>query len=288
MSYFLDHPEKIVISALLAMIPAVIWAYVFLQKTPEKENRKMVLMTFVAGMFSVTPILAYKYLWQYFPSLNAFVYTNAVAGNFFTFTNILQIPVSIVLTFMLVGVIEEFMKHFVVRMTDDKKLRTVDDAIIFSIIAALGFAFVENTLYFFYIWLFQNTQNLIISIFFRSVFSTFAHILFSGMYGYFYGIAHFATPIFQEETRKKRFWTTRALHAVLRIKTQTIFKDEKIMEGLIVASLLHAVFNVLLEMQWTFLIVPYLMMGYALLSYLIAKKEHHRVYGRLQEAESGT
>lgn len=283
MSYFLDHPEKIVISALLAVIPAVLWAYIFLQKTPEKESRRMVLITFVAGMFSVAPILAYKYLWQYFPGINAFIYTNSVEGNFFAFAGALRIPVSIILTFMLVGVIEEFMKHIVVRMTDDKKLRTIDDAIIFSIIAALGFAFVENTLYFFYIWLFQNTENLVISFFFRSVFSTFAHVLFSGMYGYFYGVAHFATPIFQEEIRAKRMWFTKGLHAVLRLKTQTIFKEEKITEGLIVASALHAVFNILLEMQWTFLIVPYLMLGYCLLSYLISKKEHHRVYGRLTE-----
>lgn len=281
MSYFLDHPEKIIFSALLAVIPAVMWTFIFLSKTPEKENRRVVILTFVAGMFSVTPILAYKYLWQYFPGINAFIYTNSVEGNFFV--SVLSIPVSIVLTFMLVGVIEEFMKHIVVRMTDDKKLRTIDDAIIFSIIAALGFAFVENTMYFFYIWLFQNTENLVISFFFRTVFSTFAHVLFSGMYGYFYGVAHFATPIFQEEVRAKRFWFTKALHAVFRIKTQTIFKEEKIMEGLIVAAGLHAVFNILLEMQWTFLIVPYLMCGYFLLCYLIKKKEDHKEYGRLQE-----
>jgi len=106
---------------------------------------------------------------------------------------------------MIVGVIEEYMKHLSVRATDDDKFMNIDDAIEYSIIAALGFAFIENIMYFYFIWIHQGVDALFISFIFRSIFSTFAHILFSGIYGYFYGIAHFAKPILEESviTHKK-------------------------------------------------------------------------------------
>ena len=50
--------------------------------------------------------------------------------------------------FVMVGILEEFVKHLVLRFSDEYKIDSVSEAIQFSIIVALGFAFVENILYF--------------------------------------------------------------------------------------------------------------------------------------------
>lgn len=272
-------PLQILICFLLACVPAYIWGYIFYTKQP--EPRKWVALTFIAGIFSVVPIMLYKFAWSYFPSLNIFSYTDGLTQDLLGFTNWMTLPLGVVVAFMFVGVLEEYMKNIVVRGTDRNHLASVDDAIEFCVIAALGFAFVENIMYFFYIWNFQGFESLFVSFIFRSIFSTFAHILFSGIYGYFYGLAHFAAPVWQEEVRAKRHPFIGLMHRVLHLKGETIFKEEKMMEGLLIAMLLHAFFNIALEMGWTFMIVPYLVFGYIYLSYLFRRKKNHERYNRL-------
>ncbi len=271
---------KIIACFFLACVPAYIWGYVFYKKRP--EPRKWVALTFIMGMLAVIPIMLYKFSWQFFPNLNIFIYTDQFKEDLLGFSSIAYVPVGVVLAFMFVGVLEEYMKNIVVRISDRNHLRQIDDAIEFCIIAALGFAFIENIMYFFYIWSYQGFESLFLSFVFRSIFSTFAHIFFSGIYGYYYGIAHFAGPILQEEMRENRHPILKAFHKVFHLRAATrIFREEKILEGLVLAVLLHAFFNIFLEIGWTFVIVPYLFVGYSLLSYLFKKKENHKVYKRL-------
>lgn len=271
---------KIIFCILLACIPAYIWGYIFYKKEP--EPRKMVAVTFIAGIIAVIPILFYKYLWKFFPQINVFLYTNSIRDDLLGLSNLIYIPAGILVTFMVVGVIEEYAKHIIVKIVDKGKFQNIDDAIEYSIIAALGFSFIENIMYFMHIWTTQGFENLFLSFIFRSIFSTFAHILFSGIYGYFYGIAYFATPILKEEIRnKKRFFFTKLIHKIIHVRSSEIFEKEKVTEGLIAAVLLHAFFNVMLEMNWTFLMVPFLITGYMLLDYLFKKKEDHKNYGKL-------
>ncbi|MBI2464203.1 hypothetical protein HYV57_04565 [Candidatus Peregrinibacteria bacterium] len=53
------------------------------------------------------------------------------------------------------------------------------------------------------------------------------------------------------------------------------------LEGLLMAVTMHAFFNIILEMGWTVMIVPYLFIGFITLSYLFDKKENHKRYCRL-------
>ncbi|MBI5755257.1 PrsW family intramembrane metalloprotease [Candidatus Peregrinibacteria bacterium] len=274
---------RIIVSIFAALIPIIIWGYLFYQKNP--ESRQWTFITFFGGMVAVIPILLYKYSWQYFPSLNAFDYFKTFETNILDFTFVV-LPISVLLTFMLVGVFEEYFKHIVVRIIDHGRFRTIDDAIEFSIIAALGFAYIENILYFTSIWESQGTESFIISVIFRSIFSTFAHILFSGIYGYYYGIAYFSDQVFQEEIRRNRFILLRILHRISHFRLPTLFHEEKVLEGLLLAIITHAFFNILLEMSWTIFIVPYLLFGFVTLSYLFDKKENHKNYGRLIEKEA--
>ncbi len=268
----------------MACIPAYIWGYIFYKKDPVYRPRAV--LTFLFGMLSVTPILLYKWSWTHLPQANIFNYTDQMHVDVLAFTPLLYLPVGSLFAFMFVGVIEEYMKHWVVVKADRGFFRNIDDAIEFSIIAALGFAFIENTLYFYYIWSYQGTEVFLVSFVFRSIFSTFAHILFSGIYGYFYGMAYFADPVWSEEQRKKRHPIMNLFHAVLHMKQNRIFALEKRSEGLMLAVTLHAIFNIMLEMGLTSFMVPFLVIGYTYLDHLFKEKENLKEWGYLVGEDS--
>jgi len=271
--------SQFVLCVILAATPVAVWGYVFFRKWP--SNRYLAVVTFLVGGLSVFPILFYKSLWNWFPWMNAFLYAEKFSNYSLSIGALITVPLSVLITFMLVGVIEEWTKHYTVRIVDNESIHTIDDAIILSIVAALGFAFVENILYFYDIWLAQGGEGLILPFIFRSIFSTFAHVMFSGIFGYFYGIAHFASPVFQEEIRNNRHPALKLMHRIFRFKTADLFYKEKILEGLLIASLLHAIFNVALELNMAFVLVPYLTLGYLTLDHLLKRKENHHRYNKL-------
>ncbi len=265
-------------SVLLALIPAVIWGTIFYRK--QAEDRRLALYTFLIGALAVFPILFYKLLWEYFPWLNAFRLAEVYNQDLIGFSNIAVIPLGVLISFMLVGLIEEVMKLLAVRSVDHYYIRTIDDSIEFFIIAALGFAFTENILYFYNIWTHYGLENLFLPFVLRSSFSTFAHLLFSGVLGYYYGTALFAKPILQNELRSKRRHWTRALHKIFNIRQEKLFHQERLLEGMIIAVGLHAIFNIFLELNWTFMIMPFLVCGYITLNYLFQKAENRKNYGK--------
>ncbi len=262
----------ICISVLLAFVPIIAWGLHFLRKHPEK--RKLVIITFIGGTVSVVPLLLYKYLWQWFPWINAFDWIKNTNFELFGINSLLLIPIPVLITFLLVGIIEEISKIYAVKAVDKERFLSVDDVIEFAIIAGLGFAFVENILYFQNILASRGFENFLVPFVFRSLFSTFAHVMFSGIFGYFYGVAHFADPIYKKKIRKERHPILNWLHKVSHFKKVTLFHEEKILEGLIVATLLHAAFNVFLEMEWLIIIVPFLFVGYLILDSLLDRKEN--------------
>jgi len=267
------------LSVVLAFVPIILWGWHFLRKHP--EVRKMVILTFIGGALSVTPLLIYKFLWDYFPWINAFIWTRNLNVDFLGLSSVMIVPFSVLATFLLVGVIEEISKLFAVKIVDKKKFRSVDDAIEFAILAGLGFAFVENAIYFYNIITSRGFDDFLFPFVFRSLFSTFAHVMFSGIFGYFYGVAHFADPILKKEMREKRHPILKFMHKHFHFKSSVMFHDEKIFEGLIVAASLHGLFNVFLEMEWIFVIVPFLFIGYMILTHLLEKKENLKNYKKL-------
>lgn len=244
----------------------------------------MSLKIFIAGAISVVPLLGYKYLWQFFPWINAFQYAHPFKDDLIGFSTLTLIPVEVLLTFLFVGILEEITKFTAMRITSIRhKLVSVDDAIEMAICAALGFAFAENILYFYNIMASRGPDNILLPFIFRSLFSTFAHLMFSGIFGYYYGLAHFAGPVLQDEHFKNRWPIFRTLAKIFHLREDVGFKEEKLVQGLLAAVVLHALFNIFLEMNWTFMIVPYLTGGFILLNYLLEKKEDHKEYGLLVE-----
>ena len=267
---------KLVMATVLAIVPALAWGYIFWKKQVGK--RSMVLRTFIVGALFVVPLLTYKYLWQYFPWLNAFEYTHPLKDDLVGFSSLGFIPLEVIATFMIVGVIEEITKLWAVKLTDKKTICSIDDAIEMFIMAALGFSFAENMLYFYNIITSKGVDSIIYPFVFRSLFSTFAHVMFSGVLGYFYGLAIFATDVVKDKHNEKKWPITKFFARLFHLKKDVVFHEEKITQGLLIAITLHAVFNIFLEMNWTFFLVPYLTGGYIYLNYLLEKKDYHKVY----------
>jgi len=190
--------------------------------------------------------------------------------------------------FIMVGILEEFVKHLVLRFSDEYKIHSVSEAIQFAIIVALGFAFVENVLYF--------TQILdarlavggqfIMLIALRSILSVGAHVSFSAILGYYYGVAKFSDELWQRQEVCGRYQWLESVHKKVGIRCQTLFHDEKMMEGVILAMVAHAVFNGLLEFNQVMLVFPYIFALLLWVTHLLHKQELHRHFGNLVNSNS--
>ena len=139
----MDQIIQIIGSIILACVPALIWGHIFYNKKP--KGKKLTALTFIIGALAVFPILIYKFLWQFFPWMNAFKLADNYRGDIIGFSNFMILPLSIIITFMIVGLIEEVMKMISVKVVDDDEIKTIDDSIEFFIIAALDFSFTEKT-----------------------------------------------------------------------------------------------------------------------------------------------
>lgn len=182
--------------------------------------------------------------------------------------------------FIIVGLLEEFVKHLILRFSDEEKIYSVKDALSFSILIALGFAFVENIIYFKNIF---NNETLSLKefgylILLRSTISVAAHVSFSAIFGYFYGVAKFAPQIYQQETQENKHKVIEKLHQILHLKGSTLFHEEKMMEGLILAMICHAIFNSLLEFGVVSLIIPLIGSLLFLIVHLFNKKDYPLYY----------
>ncbi len=182
--------------------------------------------------------------------------------------------------FVVVGMLEEFVKHLVLRFADDEKIQTVDDALEFSIIVALGFVFVENILYFGKIWdASMSGITFTWFVFLRSTISVAAHVTFSAILGYYYGIARFAEDFYRQEVQEGKHIILQKMHQVLHLKGETLFHEEKMMEGMILAMVCHAIFNSFLEFEQVIMVVPILAFCFLCVLQLFHKKNRHTFEG---------
>ncbi|MCF7836206.1 PrsW family intramembrane metalloprotease [Candidatus Gracilibacteria bacterium] len=263
----------------LAAVPVIIWLYIFLRH--QRENKLLTLGIFLAGMLAVIPIFVFQH---------EITRIDGILENLFV--NIVLITA---LTGLWVGFYEETSKMWIVKLTGKSFFRNIDDAIQLSIIVALGFSFIENVLYFHSIWnnpaIDESMRWFYVT--FRSIGSMLLHIIASGIFGYYYGVACFAKPVLVDKLSEgKRFIFTKWIHRILHMKSETVFREEKIFEGLLMAASIHAIFDFLMGMSQYFTdadapeiariflltAVPFLVGCFFWLTYLLDKKEDHKTY----------
>jgi RsiW-degrading membrane proteinase PrsW (M82 family) len=165
------------------VLPSIIWLLYYLAKDLHPEPKKMILEVFLLGMLSTVPVFFIQL------GLSFMVKSLAVFG-------LPPLLLEITKWFFVIAFVEEIFKYLVVRLTIFKsgELDEPLDIMLYMVVAALGFAALENILY-----LFSPVANVIsfdiivrttITIsFIRFVGATFLHTLCSALLGYFLAIA---------------------------------------------------------------------------------------------------
>jgi len=269
---------KYFVTFLIAIIPALIWASLFMKK--HRENKWLVLFTFIGGIFAAQLILLYKGYWD--TTINL-IFAKITLVDFRS--NISAIFVNTLLaaamTFLGIGAMEEFAKFWIMKAINKDFFRSIDDVISLAIISALGFSFYENMIYFNSQWEVVNMTAFLLLALSRVTIVTMVHMLCSGVLGYYFGLAYFASPILRIQHReKKRHPILVFFKNLLHMKKAHLYRNEMMTVGLVSAMFLHALYNFILSstINLNSLVVSgtvliYFFGGYYLLSYLMKKKE---------------
>ena len=225
---------EILFLVFLSIVPGLCWLALFLHEDwRHPESRFLIFYTFLGGMVVTTLTLfiqnkVHEYLFQ---------------GDIITLLFSGQLSFSQVNFLIVFSAIEEIAKFLVVWLLIRplKDFNEPIDAMIYMIVAALGFAVVENIAYVSAfvkgtISVGDPTQILLL----RATGSTLLHALTSGVLGYYWALEMF-------QKRVKRF----------------------IPEGLAVAILLHVVFNYLIIVTGAQFITPLLFLAVVLFFLLI-------------------
>ncbi|MEK7120355.1 MAG: PrsW family intramembrane metalloprotease [Patescibacteria group bacterium] len=155
-----------IVSIFFGILPGIIWLLFYLREDVHPEPKRLILQVFILGALSA-PI-----------ALVAEGVLNKILNNFGD-------KVSLWVLLVLMAAIEEIVKYLVVwfRMSKDKDLDEPIDAMVYMVVAALGFATAENI--FFSSSAFADSAILGIGVISaRFIGSTLLHTLSSSIVGY--------------------------------------------------------------------------------------------------------
>ena len=226
----------------------------------------MLAIVFSGGILATIAVFAIQWVWDFVPEIDPFRWVE---------NNIDDPTYYYVSIFVLVGVLEEIVKQGMVRYVDTKTvlIQTINDSIRFSLVAALGFAFAENIVYFKTVMLSAPIQEVIVTFLFRSIFTACAHMIFSGIFGYFFGIAKFSIDVSRHRHwQGKIYFGVHAIGRIFKLPFAHAFKEYKILQGLIIAIVLHAIFNYMLQLNLIIPTIFLVVIGFLYLLYLLKRK----------------
>ncbi|MEK7145721.1 MAG: PrsW family intramembrane metalloprotease [Patescibacteria group bacterium] len=259
-----DQIQQLLVVIALASAPALIWGIMIFRG--RKTSRWPLFLAFFLGTLTVLPLMGLNYLWLFYPELDIYRVIEQ---------NITEVHIAALITLAVVGITEEFVKSLVVRFIDKTKIgiQTINDAVKYSILAGLGFAFTENIFYFFYIWQSSGFVGLLFPLIFRSVFTVAAHMVFSGIFGYFYGIAKFANPIMEAKLwLGEKSAGVRLMSKFMNLDEGKAFQQLTLIKGLLIAMAIHTTFNFLLEFGKLVPTILIVTAGFLYLMYLLNHK----------------
>lgn len=166
--------SKIILFVIFGILPSLVWLFYYLRKDVHPEPGKTILKIFLWGVIITIPVffvqLGLTFLLSKF-TLSSLVY-------------------NLIYWFLIISMSEELFKYFVIKskIMDSPDLDEPVDIMIYMVVAALGFAALENILY-----LFSPIGNLsfndlinrtLLLSFVRFAGATFLHTLCSGVIGY--------------------------------------------------------------------------------------------------------
>ncbi len=156
----------------LAFLPSILWLIFFLKEDLHPEPKKLIIYTFCAGALASVPVLALQLIFQKF-----------VAGPLHAF----------LLLILGLALIEEVFKFFSAYWSVNKEPAFDEpvDAMIYAIVAAMGFATIENIFIMGDKMDFLSMNNILATVStlgFRFIGATLLHGLASAFTGYYWAI----------------------------------------------------------------------------------------------------
>lgn len=173
----------------LGLIPSIVWLVYYLRKDTNPEPKMMVWNVFLFGFIST--FVAFGLEWAFIKAvfdsglaclhceyaIPQLVGVGAITSAGFMFVFILLAGLAF---------IEEWVKYLAakIRIIRSTYFDEPIDAMIYLIVAALGFAAAENIGY-----IFQNAEWALEIAYFRFISATFLHVLASAIIGYFFALS---------------------------------------------------------------------------------------------------
>jgi len=195
----------ILIYIFFGILPSLTWLFYYLTKDLHPEPKKMIIKVFLWGAFITIP--------TFFVQIGLTSLLNLVDIN--------STLKSLLYWFIIISFSEEIFKYLVIKIKviNNPNLDEPVDIMLYMVVAALGFAALENVLYLFapigQISFDQLINRTLLVTFIRFIGATFLHTLCSAVIGYFLAIS------FCEAKRKHIF----------------------IVAGIIVATVLHGLYD---------------------------------------------
>jgi RsiW-degrading membrane proteinase PrsW (M82 family) len=220
----------------LTFVPSVLWLLFFMRHKKHRENPYNIIGVFLWGITMSLPVIVVGRAIQYIFFVPILYY--ALAGLMFSF--------------LAVALVEEVAKYLAVKYKamPYKFFDDAQDAIIYMVTAALGFAAIENFIY--ALALSADAGDVLQITFFRGISATFLHAIASGTIGYF-----LALSLENRAERKKFLYTGIAVGTMLHGIYNNFIID--IQEQVLVAG---GLFNVAIVA--TFLIISGIIITIAL------------------------
>ncbi len=175
-----------IIAFLLSLLPAGFFMWLWYLRHHERSIKSSVIaLAFLVGMLLVIPSfrledLAYR-AWQTFWPQTSHYFAGAVLP----ITSWWDILLPALGTFAVVAVIEEGLRYMLMRvwLRRSKTVNQVFDGLLIGLAIGLGFATLENTMYFLDQFRQGSYDTLVFIFFLRFLISTLAHISFAGLMG---------------------------------------------------------------------------------------------------------
>lgn len=257
------------LSTLFASIPVGIWLYLIFRKG--EKSKKIVLLVFLIGCLTAPALLGLQYLWDIFPNFNLAAF---IEKNIHTQSN------KFIAIFLLFAALEEILKMYVIIAIDKRTvlINTIGDAIRYSVASALAFSFIENS-YYLYVWWAQISVGELVGMYiFRSIFTTCGHMVFSGIFGYHYGIGKFSMYLTeQSKISGKKDRIANLIGKIFKLPRSHAFQQKMILKGVLVAILIHVIFNYTITLNIIPPVIIAVLIGYLYLNYLLKRKAGHLI-----------
>lgn len=181
-----NDASLVVLAVLLSLLPVVtlFWIYYLREREPSVSGRT-VTRFFAAGMLTVLPAVFLESGAHTLASEVSPVVASAFFTDFFFVRSLKDIVLAFFIAFGIVALVEEGFRflflRFLVRRSSE--LDQVVDGLHIGVASGIGFAFVENTLYFLRLLERLDFNTLAVVFFLRFLISTFGHISFGGVMG---------------------------------------------------------------------------------------------------------